>query len=48
LIKETNEMIRVVPENKKVARSRQKSYIDTGRKPFKFQLGDKVLLHVSP
>ncbi|GJR04343.1 putative reverse transcriptase domain-containing protein [Tanacetum coccineum] len=31
-----------------VARDRQKSYADVRRKPLEFQLGDKVMLKVSP
>ena len=30
------------------ARDRQKSYVDQRRKPLEFQVGDKVLLKVSP
>nr|GEX69800.1 putative reverse transcriptase domain-containing protein [Tanacetum cinerariifolium] len=30
------------------ARDRQKSYADLKRKPMKFQVGDKVMLKVSP
>ena len=32
----------------KTARDRQKSYADNRRKPLEFQIGDKVLLKVSP
>ncbi|GJW98249.1 hypothetical protein Tco_0180057 [Tanacetum coccineum] len=32
----------------KTARSRQKSYADVRRKPMKFQVGDMVMLKVSP
>ncbi|GKB80294.1 hypothetical protein Tco_0947189 [Tanacetum coccineum] len=31
-----------------VARSRQKSYVDVRRKPLEFEVGDKVMLKVSP
>ncbi|GJT79170.1 hypothetical protein Tco_1053512 [Tanacetum coccineum] len=31
-----------------MARSRQKSYADKRRKPLEFQVGDRVLLKVSP
>ncbi|GJZ18595.1 hypothetical protein Tco_0554718 [Tanacetum coccineum] len=31
-----------------VARDRQKGYADLKRKPIKFQVGDKVMLKVSP
>ncbi|XP_022019134.1 uncharacterized protein LOC110919164 [Helianthus annuus] len=32
----------------KAAQDRQKSYADKRRKPFKFKIGDKVMLKVSP
>nr|GEZ30846.1 putative reverse transcriptase domain-containing protein [Tanacetum cinerariifolium] len=35
-------------ENPKAARDRQKSYVDYGRKPLEFELGDRVLLNVTP
>ncbi|GJY25965.1 hypothetical protein Tco_0400691 [Tanacetum coccineum] len=35
-------------ERLKTARSRQKSYADKRRKPLEFQVGDRVLLKVSP
>ncbi|GJY72339.1 hypothetical protein Tco_0476042 [Tanacetum coccineum] len=35
-------------ERLKVARDRQKSYADNRRKPLEFEVGDKVLLKVSP
>lgn len=48
LIQETTEKIFKVRENLLVARSRQKSYADRRRKPLEFQVGDMVLLKVSP
>ncbi|GJV48488.1 hypothetical protein Tco_1438700 [Tanacetum coccineum] len=36
------------PENPKAARDRQKSYADKRRKPLEFEVGDRVLLRVSP
>ncbi|GJR03807.1 hypothetical protein Tco_0526791 [Tanacetum coccineum] len=36
------------PRKLKAARDRQKSYADNGRKPLEFEVGDRVLLKVSP
>ncbi|KAJ9535815.1 hypothetical protein OSB04_un001026 [Centaurea solstitialis] len=46
--RETTDKIKMVQEKLKVARDRQKSYADNRRKPLEFQVGDKVLLKVSP
>ncbi|KAI3808106.1 hypothetical protein L1987_24049 [Smallanthus sonchifolius] len=48
LIQETSDKIIQIRDNIRVARSRQKSYADKRRKPFEFQVGDLVLLKVSP
>ncbi|GJZ70599.1 putative reverse transcriptase domain-containing protein [Tanacetum coccineum] len=45
---ETTEKIFQIKERLKTARSRQKSYIDKRRKPLEFEVGDRVLLKVSP
>ncbi|KAJ9536428.1 hypothetical protein OSB04_un000386 [Centaurea solstitialis] len=45
---ETTDKIKLVQEKLKAARDRQKSYADNRRKPLEFQVGDKVLLKVSP
>ncbi|KAM0025810.1 putative nucleotidyltransferase, Ribonuclease H [Helianthus debilis subsp. tardiflorus] len=37
-----------IQERIKVARDRQKSYANKRRKPLEFEVGDKVLLKVSP
>ncbi|GJW03243.1 hypothetical protein Tco_1562099 [Tanacetum coccineum] len=42
------EKIIQIKERLKTARSRQKSYADKRSKPLKFQVGDRVLLKVSP
>ncbi|KAJ9556299.1 hypothetical protein OSB04_010913 [Centaurea solstitialis] len=47
-IKETTDKIKMIQEKLKAARDRQKSYADNRRKPLEFQVGDKVLLKVSP
>ncbi|KAI3776070.1 hypothetical protein L1987_45831 [Smallanthus sonchifolius] len=48
LIQETSDKIIQIRDNIRVARSRQKSYADKRRKPLEFQVGDVVLLKVSP
>ncbi|GJR45101.1 putative reverse transcriptase domain-containing protein [Tanacetum coccineum] len=48
IMHETTEMIVQIKERLKTARSRQKSYADKRRKPLEFQVGDRVLLKVSP
>ncbi|XP_071712923.1 uncharacterized protein [Rutidosis leptorrhynchoides] len=48
IIHETTEKILQIQERLKMAQSRQKSYADVRRRPLKFQVGDKVMLKVSP
>ncbi|KAI3815735.1 hypothetical protein L1987_15415 [Smallanthus sonchifolius] len=48
LIQETSDKIIQIRDSIRVARSRQKSYADKRRKPLEFQVGDLVLLKVSP
>ncbi|KAI3826049.1 hypothetical protein L1987_00091 [Smallanthus sonchifolius] len=48
LIQETSDKIIQIRDNIRVMRSRQKSYADKRRKPLEFQVGDLVLLKVSP
>ncbi|KAI3773775.1 hypothetical protein L1987_48307 [Smallanthus sonchifolius] len=48
IIHETTEKIVQIQNRLKAARDRQKSYADIRRKPLEFQVGDKVLLKVSP
>ncbi|GJV51408.1 putative reverse transcriptase domain-containing protein [Tanacetum coccineum] len=48
LIQETTEKIIQIKQRMKAARDRQKSYADLKRKPMEFQVGDKVMLKVSP
>ncbi|KAL4563303.1 hypothetical protein LXL04_027343 [Taraxacum kok-saghyz] len=48
IIRETTEKIVQIRERMKTARDRQKSYADERRKPLEFQVGDLVLLKVSP
>ncbi|KAI3827785.1 hypothetical protein L1987_01868 [Smallanthus sonchifolius] len=48
LIQETSDKIIQIRDNIRTSRSRQKSYADKRRKPLEFQVGDLVLLKVSP
>nr|GEW73703.1 putative reverse transcriptase domain-containing protein [Tanacetum cinerariifolium] len=48
LIRETSEKIVQIKNRLLTARSRQKSYADVRRKPIEFEVGDKVMLKVSP
>ncbi|GJV68097.1 putative reverse transcriptase domain-containing protein [Tanacetum coccineum] len=47
-VQETIEKIVQIKQRIQAARDRQKSYADLKRKPMEFQIGDKVLLKVSP
>nr|GEU50660.1 retrotransposon protein, putative, Ty3-gypsy subclass [Tanacetum cinerariifolium] len=48
LIRETNKKIVQIKNRLLTARSRQKSYADVRRRPLEFNVGDKVMLKVSP
>ena len=48
LIQETTDKISQIRNNLLAARSRQKSYADKHRKPLEFNVGDLMLLKVSP
>ncbi|GKA77097.1 putative reverse transcriptase domain-containing protein [Tanacetum coccineum] len=48
IMQEMTEKIVQIKERLKTARSRQKIYADKRRKPLEFQVGDRVLLKVSP
>ncbi|GJU16646.1 putative reverse transcriptase domain-containing protein [Tanacetum coccineum] len=48
LIQETTEKIIQIKQRMQAARDRQKSYADLKHKPMEFQVGDKVMLKVSP
>ncbi|KAD6454386.1 hypothetical protein E3N88_09092 [Mikania micrantha] len=47
-IQETTDKIALIQERIKPARDRQKSYADNRRRPLEFQVGDRVMLKVSP
>ncbi|GJT86245.1 putative reverse transcriptase domain-containing protein [Tanacetum coccineum] len=48
IVHKTTEKIIQIKKRIQVARDRQKSYADRRRKPLDFQVGDKVMLKVSP
>nr|GFC49706.1 putative reverse transcriptase domain-containing protein [Tanacetum cinerariifolium] len=48
LIRKTTETIVQIKNRLLAARSRQKSYMDVRRKPLEFEVGDRVMLKVSP
>ena len=48
LIQETEEKVKTIRERLKIATDRQKSYADMKRKDVRHEIGDKVLLKVSP
>ncbi|XP_022024585.2 uncharacterized protein LOC110924918 [Helianthus annuus] len=48
IIRATNEKIDMVRAHLKAAQDRQKSYADKRNRPIEFQVGDKVMLKVSP
>ncbi|GJR90051.1 putative reverse transcriptase domain-containing protein [Tanacetum coccineum] len=48
LVQETTDNVVLVKENPKAVRDRQKGYVDYRRKSLEFEVGDRVLLRVSP
>ncbi|GJS37086.1 putative reverse transcriptase domain-containing protein [Tanacetum coccineum] len=48
LVQETTDKVVLVKEKPKAVRDRQKSYVDYRRKSLEFEVGDRVLLRVSP
>ncbi|GKB67236.1 hypothetical protein Tco_0928648 [Tanacetum coccineum] len=48
LEQETTDKVVLVKEKPKAARYHQKSYVDYRRKPLEFEVGDRVLLKVTP
>ncbi|GJX22801.1 hypothetical protein Tco_0227246 [Tanacetum coccineum] len=48
IVQETTEKIIQVKQKMQAARDRQKSYADLKCKPMEFEVGDKVMLKVSP
>ena len=48
LVQITSEKVKVVRDNLKIARDRQKSYADNRRRDLQFEIGDQVILKISP
>ncbi|GJX18627.1 putative reverse transcriptase domain-containing protein [Tanacetum coccineum] len=48
IVQETTEKVIQIKQRIQAARDRQKSYTDLKRKPMEFQVGDRVMLKVSP
>nr|GEU94336.1 putative reverse transcriptase domain-containing protein [Tanacetum cinerariifolium] len=48
MVQETTNKVVLIKERLKAARDRQKSYTDNRRKPLEFEVGNQVLLKVSP
>ncbi|GKB01502.1 putative reverse transcriptase domain-containing protein, partial [Tanacetum coccineum] len=48
LVLDTTDKVVLIKEKLKAARDHQKSYADKRRKPLEFEVGDRVLLRVSP
>ncbi|GJS86840.1 putative reverse transcriptase domain-containing protein [Tanacetum coccineum] len=48
LVQETTDKVVLVKEKPKAARDRQKSYVDYRRKSLEFEVGDRVVLKVTP
>ncbi|KAI3518319.1 hypothetical protein L1887_06914 [Cichorium endivia] len=48
IVQQTADKVKVIRERLKSAQDRQKSYADKKRRPIEFQVGDKVMLKVSP
>ncbi|GJV44847.1 putative reverse transcriptase domain-containing protein [Tanacetum coccineum] len=48
MMQETTDKVVLIKEKLKATRDRQKSYADNRRKPLEFEVGDQVLLKVSP
>ncbi|XP_038880432.1 uncharacterized protein LOC120072087 [Benincasa hispida] len=48
LVQQSSDSIKLIRENLKVARDRQKSYTDKKRRELEFEVGDQVFLKLSP
>ncbi|GJZ88832.1 putative reverse transcriptase domain-containing protein [Tanacetum coccineum] len=48
LVQETTDKVVLIKEKLKAVRDHQKSYADNRRKPLEFEVGDRVMLKVSP
>ena len=48
LVQITSDKVKVVCDNLKIARDRQRSYADNRRRDLQFEIGDRVFLKISP
>ena len=48
LVQTTSEKVKVVHDNLKIARDKQKIYADNRRRDLQFEIGDQVVLKISP
>ena len=48
MVEETTEKVKLIQERMKAAQDRQKSYANSRRRELEFEVGEKVLLKVSP
>ncbi|GKF32067.1 hypothetical protein Tco_0101865 [Tanacetum coccineum] len=48
MVQKTTEKVIQIKQRMQAARDRQKSYADLNHKPMEFQVGDRVMLKVSP
>ncbi|KAI3714665.1 hypothetical protein L6452_21623 [Arctium lappa] len=48
IVQETADKVKCIRERMKASQDRQKSYADKKRRPMEFQVGDRVMLKVSP
>ncbi|GJX47506.1 putative reverse transcriptase domain-containing protein [Tanacetum coccineum] len=48
LVRKTTDKVVLIKEKLKATKDRQKSYADNRRKPLEYEVGDRVLLNVSP
>ena len=48
IVQQTTQKVKAIRERLKSAQDRQKSYADKKRRPIEFQVGDRVMIKVSP
>lgn len=48
LVQEITKSIKAIRENLKIARDKQKSYVDHHRKSLEFEVGNNIFLKLSP